>query len=305
MPIIIPNTTTQDDYAEATTFKSGTPVSSGFLQIANNPVFVQLILGQEGGISGLAEEVGPVAQTILSITPPPNPHQKVYGLRVRSAVAGSPAQVAGMLSFYNDPGLSAGSLFTANVSPTGAVTLGLGVLDKNTAIITAGGGSSAELELYRKTIKAGTIGSGSVLEFMHEGIWSKNAAGDSFNFRWYLAPTPVVVGVSPQAFETGALTLTGSAGAQGVWRFNGFVWVVAAAAQEWIITADGPRNDIAAGPGATIGNFAAAANTLGGGIFGTSNGNTGVDLDLVFTCQCNTLSVNQVWQKRHALLQSF
>lgn len=117
MALAIPNTTTQNEYAAATTFTADVDLVTGSLTVANNPAIVQAIYG-----SSAQRSFGPevyVAPTVIPLAAPPN--KPLRGVRVKSAVAGQPAQVFGSIYTANEPSLGAGTPFGATVTAAGAV----------------------------------------------------------------------------------------------------------------------------------------------------------------------------------------
>lgn len=118
MPLIIPNTTTQDAYSDDVTFAGGDIFAGGYFTVANNPVAVQLAVGQFGQAHWQDEQYLPPATYPIV----PGGRLPISGLRFRSFIAGSPAQVFGGLVYPGEPSVQAGTPYTSVVSAGGAVT---------------------------------------------------------------------------------------------------------------------------------------------------------------------------------------
>lgn len=152
MPFIIPNTTTQDDFVETTTFAFGDVFASGFITVANNPVALQMAHGPRG-----QADWGPA----LYVNPSTFPLQAggidpVAGIRFRSFIAGSPAQVFGALFYPGEAAVLAGTPFTQSIAASGAVGAALeapAVYDRSTSEVEVVG-SIGETSIYSKTLTA-------------------------------------------------------------------------------------------------------------------------------------------------------
>lgn len=118
MPRSIPNTTLADAHTEATTFGLGDTFEWGFFTVANNPAFVQIAEGLQGQHIFQEEVYCPPATYPIA-----RGGQPIAGLRARNAVAGSNAQFFGSLFYPREPGIQAGTPFSGNVSPGGAISV--------------------------------------------------------------------------------------------------------------------------------------------------------------------------------------
>lgn len=105
MPRIIPNTATQNTYVEATTFQGTDVFARGFLFVANNAVFAQLIKGLHGLADYSPEHFLPPG--IYPATG--GSREAVMGVRFRSAVAGVPGRVFGILYYPGEASIDAGT----------------------------------------------------------------------------------------------------------------------------------------------------------------------------------------------------
>lgn len=120
MPAILPNTATADDYPDTGGCQVGINdvFASGYFVVANAAVFAQYQHGPQGqqDFSGdifLAPATYPLVGT---------PTDPLGGIRFKSAVAGTPAQVFGVLYKKDESSLLAGSEFGAQVSGAGTIT---------------------------------------------------------------------------------------------------------------------------------------------------------------------------------------
>lgn len=122
MPVSLPNTTTTNNYP--TPGSGGAQITardvfaSGWFTVANAAVFAQYSYGVHGQSDPspdlyLAPGTYPLTGTAK------NP---VNGIRFKSAVPGSPAQIWGAFFYKDDPVLQSSAEFTAIVSATGGVT---------------------------------------------------------------------------------------------------------------------------------------------------------------------------------------
>lgn len=123
MPRILPNTTTADQYpgtAGGAQIGIGDIFGSGFFVVANAAVFCQYFHGLRGQSDNSDELFLPPGTYPLTATE----KDPLGGLRFRSAVTGTPAQVFGVLYYPNEATLLASSEFTASVSPGGGISGG-------------------------------------------------------------------------------------------------------------------------------------------------------------------------------------
>lgn len=98
--------------------RDGGPFDQGFFLVANNPAIGRYLFGVQGQ-----------GKPSLDIYLPPSTYplaqhgsNPITGIQFRSAVAGSPAVVAGVLYSPNDPTILAGTPFTGTVNPSGSIT---------------------------------------------------------------------------------------------------------------------------------------------------------------------------------------
>lgn len=125
MPRILPNTTTADQYpgtAGGAQIGIGDIFGSGFFVVANAAVFAQYFHGPRGQSDNSDELFLPPGTYPLTATA----KDPLGGIRFRSAVTGTPAQVFGVLYYPDEATLLASSEFTAAVSPAGGITGGTG-----------------------------------------------------------------------------------------------------------------------------------------------------------------------------------
>jgi hypothetical protein len=130
MSLAIPNTTTQNTYTAATTFPpeqgAGTPFASGYLVIANNPATVSVLRGRTQGAASWGADFS-YAPTTLPISSGLDPgtgqiRDYIFGVRFKSAVPGSAAQVFGGLFQLGDVTLSPANQFTGTLAAGGGFT---------------------------------------------------------------------------------------------------------------------------------------------------------------------------------------
>jgi hypothetical protein len=123
MPSILPNTPTADAYPSSTS-SGGCQVGlndvfeSGYFVVANSAAFAQYqhgIQGQQDFSSDIF--LPPATYPLVGSDSDP-----LGGIRFKSAVAGTPAQVFGVLYKKNESALLAGSEFGATVSTSGGIT---------------------------------------------------------------------------------------------------------------------------------------------------------------------------------------
>lgn len=119
MPAVLSNTTTTDKYTDVE-LGGDRGYAFGSLTIANNPVSLLLRHGQRGQYS--ETEYPFVTPTTLPLVAAG--HDLLVGVQIKSAVAGSPAQVSGWLVEPDVAGIQPGAAFTSQVSAGGAVTPG-------------------------------------------------------------------------------------------------------------------------------------------------------------------------------------
>jgi len=109
------NVPTQDGYTEATTLGPVAQAEQVVYVVANNPVIAQLAGTSKAGTT---QPWGPE----ILITPNAGTFSRLQGIRFKSAIPGSPAQVVAQLVEPGDPVPSAGTPFTAFLSTSGQVS---------------------------------------------------------------------------------------------------------------------------------------------------------------------------------------
>lgn len=128
MPVSLPNTTTADNYpvpgSGGAQVQARDVFQSGWFTVANAAVFAQYAYGR-AGLSHPSPDLYLAPGTYPLTGTPINP---INGIRFKSAVAGTPAQVWGAFFYKNDPVLESSAEFTSNVSPTGSVIPSTGVM---------------------------------------------------------------------------------------------------------------------------------------------------------------------------------
>lgn len=121
MPIALPNTTTANDYPAPGTGGAqvgiGDVFASGFFVVANASVAAEFYHGAQGQQAAspevyLAPGTYPLAAGV---------RDPLGGIRFRSAVAGTPAQVFGAFYYPGEASIQAGGQFTATIAPSGSV----------------------------------------------------------------------------------------------------------------------------------------------------------------------------------------
>lgn len=210
MPVSLSRKATTDQYQD-TVLGGGNIYASGALLIANNPVS---IIVQTGRAIGEVSEfeypyVNPNAIPLVAF---PNPDSAgrdpdfLIGVKIKSAIPGTPAQVAGWLIEPNRAGLAPGTQFTGTISSTGQIVTG-------GALLTG-------------TVNAdGSIASGSGFTV------TKNGTGDyTVNFNTAYSAPPVVVcqtifGIGGSATDVNSLHAIPAVGS-----FRVHTWQNAAAA---------------------------------------------------------------------------
>lgn len=133
MALIIPNTTTQDAYDPSTTFAGSDVFAGGYFTVANNPVAVQLAVGELGQAAWQDEQYLPPATYPIV----PGGRRPISGLRFRSFIAGTPAQVFGGLVYPGEPSIQAGTPYSATIAPSGAVSGQLSLIQQFTLAAAA------------------------------------------------------------------------------------------------------------------------------------------------------------------------
>lgn len=184
MPRSIPNSTVSSvAYTDALTFAGTDIFEWGYVTVANNPVFAQLLEGILGQANPQDEQyLPPATYPIVS-----KPDRPIAGIRFRAVSTNTPLpQVFGNLYYPQDPGIQAGTPFTGIVSPTGAVGVGVGVLDRDTSFIDTRG-SAAEIAVYSFLIPGGTMAIDSMLRLTMIGdVLNNRAIADTIihRVRW-------------------------------------------------------------------------------------------------------------------------
>lgn len=130
MPQVLPNTTTTDAYPAPATASGaqlglGGRFSSGFFVVANNAAFGQYFHGNQGQSDNSPDIYLPPGTYPLVGTQ----KDPIAGMRFKSALAGVPAQVFGVLFGFDEASLLSSAEFTANVSSSGAISGGGGVTE--------------------------------------------------------------------------------------------------------------------------------------------------------------------------------
>lgn len=121
MPLTIPNTTVDSDtYVDRLSFSGSDVFASGYITVANNPIFIALLQGIRGQATDAPEQYLPPATYSLQS----NAQRPVAGLRVRRAVSTATPnpQFFGSLYYPAESVLQAGNPFSQIVSPGGQVT---------------------------------------------------------------------------------------------------------------------------------------------------------------------------------------
>lgn len=122
MPVSLPNTTTTNNYpvpgAGGAQIIARDVFASGWFTVANAAVFAQYSYGKQGQ-SDPSPDLYLAPGTYPLIGNEINP---VNGIRFKSAVPGSPAQIWGAFFYKNDPVLQSSAEFTALISASGGVS---------------------------------------------------------------------------------------------------------------------------------------------------------------------------------------
>lgn len=118
MAIALKNTTTTDAYQD---FAGSDVLASGWFTIANNPVLVKIVHGIRGQAIEGPEMFLPPGTYPMRSGGRPDP---IAGIRFKSALTGTPAQVFGTFFYPGEATLEGGSPFTATVSASGAISGG-------------------------------------------------------------------------------------------------------------------------------------------------------------------------------------
>lgn len=113
--LTLDNVTTADGYTEDATLGPVPTAESIAIVVANASVMAQVAATDAAGtIQGWGPE--------LLLTPQSTILTRAQGVRFRSAVAGTPAQVVAQLFEPRDPILTGGNAFTSTLSPGGGIT---------------------------------------------------------------------------------------------------------------------------------------------------------------------------------------
>lgn len=118
MPSIAPNTTTTNSYVQL--LGGSGEYAYGTLTIANNPVSLIIQHGTRGNYS--EDEYSYVTPSTLPLVGTTD--DRIVGVKIKSAIAGTPAQVSGWLIEPNVAGIQPGAAFTSQVAASGTVTPG-------------------------------------------------------------------------------------------------------------------------------------------------------------------------------------
>jgi hypothetical protein len=185
MPLSLGNTPTADAYpapgAGGAQLAGSDIFTSGWFIVANNAVFAEYEFGNQGQLRTSGElYLAPGNYPLIASV-----ENKLCGIRFRSAVAGTPAQVWGTLFYPTDPTLQSSSEFTAAVSPSGGISGGGGtsVLAKATGIVDDSN-SIAETALLSQVIAGGAMGSSGILRVSIYGDYLNNSgANRTLRFR--------------------------------------------------------------------------------------------------------------------------
>jgi hypothetical protein len=172
VPVILPNVTTTDVYpnpgAGGAQLGIGDVFGSGYFVVANASAACEFFRG----VQGLQT---PSPELFLAPSTYPlqgTPQQPLGGIRFRSAVAGTPAQIFGVLYYPNEATLLVGNEFTSTVSPSGGVTPGGG---SNLAILAVSGGNPGNGGTYSITAPA----TGTFIVGWGAGSWNSAGLGSS------------------------------------------------------------------------------------------------------------------------------
>ena len=113
--LLISNQATQDNYVDALTLGPVASAQKIAYLVANNAAIVQ--------VAGHSDDktIQPWGDEIL-VTPTTGEFQRIQGMRFRSAVPGSPAQIVAQLVEPNDPVPVGGTPFTQILTPSGSIT---------------------------------------------------------------------------------------------------------------------------------------------------------------------------------------
>jgi len=122
VPIALPNTTTANTYpgpgAGGAQVQGRDIFYSGWFTIANNAALAQYSYGLQG-----FQDFSPEMYLAPGVYPLSGTQKNpLNGIRFRSAVSGSPAQVWGAFFYKDDPVLQSSAEFTSTVTPSGGVT---------------------------------------------------------------------------------------------------------------------------------------------------------------------------------------
>lgn len=118
MPLAIPNTTLADAYSDATTWAGNDALFKGYVVVANQACFIQLLVGRTGAREAMPEQFLPPG--LFPIAPG---GKLVTGLRARNAEVGVVAQFFGMIYYPEEPMIGAGSAMPYTVGANGSVVM--------------------------------------------------------------------------------------------------------------------------------------------------------------------------------------
>lgn len=186
MPLIIPNTTVNNDsYDSAHTFAGNDIFASGYFTVANNAVLCEILMGPQGQARPIPEQYLPPGTYQIQS----NAHNPFSGLKFKRGLSGVDSQVFGAFWYPRESVLQGGNPFTTTISPSGGVSAGVGVYDKNTTLVDVTL-TLVETDIYNKTVKASDITGTSVLRLTLLGDYLHNLAGEG-TFRIYLGATKI------------------------------------------------------------------------------------------------------------------
>lgn len=197
----IPLTQTQDNYADAVTFGGRDVYVAGEVNVANASAYMRMIYGRVGAASPgpeilVAPKVGiPLAATDLQ-------GRALMGVQFRSAVAGTPATVWGVLYNPGDPTAIGGTQFSGTVTQSGQVS--------------------------------GTVIGCQVRQSVGQAVASSAVGPPSTIMTWDLEDFDPNNMHDP-AVAPSRVTIPTAAG--GYWRFDGFVGIAATGVQTTVMAA--------------------------------------------------------------------
>lgn len=198
MALVIPNTPTQNDYVASTTFAGTDVLAHGYFLVANAGVFARMLHGIHGQAGAGEEGFFPPGIYPLKGGNRPDP---IAGIQFRSAVAGTPAQVSGVIYYPGEASIGQGTQFQSEVTGGGGVVPPVSGIEASTRIertsdqaipnnvLTAviyesvrfDYGDLADLAAQptRITIPAGADGRYVIVA---GGVWAAPAGGGYFHF---------------------------------------------------------------------------------------------------------------------------